>query len=76
MALEAWFGEVRSASWRNPAELRAAYRSVILLAKGRAIFDVCEMCRLVARLNYAVGVVCIRFVGTPAEFDNINAETI
>jgi mRNA interferase HigB len=75
-ALEAWCHEARTASWATPADVRAKYRSAIFIKGGRVIFNICEMCRLVARLNYAVGVIYVRFVGTPTEFDNINAETV
>jgi mRNA interferase HigB len=75
-ALEAWCHEVRTASWATPADVRAKYRSAIFIRGERVVFNICGICRLVARLSYAVGVICIRFVGTPAEFDNINAETI
>ena len=75
-ALEAWCHEAGVASWKTPEAVKASYRSATFLKGGRVVFNICEMCRLVARLNYAVGVVCIRFVGTPTEFDNINAETI
>ena len=75
-ALEAWCHEAGEASWATPADVRARYRSASFIRGGRVVFTICEMCRLVARLNYAVGVICIRFVGTPAEFANIDAETI
>ncbi len=32
--------------------------------------------RLVAAVNYAFGIVYIRFVGTHAEYDKVDAETI
>ena len=75
-ALEAWCYEAVTASWATPADVRARYQSAIFIKGGRVIFHICQMCRLVARLNYALGVICIRFVGTPIEFGNINAETI
>lgn len=75
-ALEAWCHEAGTASWATPAAVRARYRSAIFISGERVVFHICEMCRLVARLNYAVGVICIRFVGTPAELATIDAETI
>lgn len=75
-ALEAWCHEAEAASWATPAAVRARYRSAIFVKGERVVFQICEMCRLVARLNYTVGVICIRFVGTPAEYANIDAETI
>ena len=76
MALQAWCHEAEAASWATPAAVRTRYRSATFLKGERVVFHVCEMCRLVARLNYAVGVICIRFVGTPAELATIDAETI
>ena len=76
VALQACCHEAEAASWPTPATVRTRYRSAIFLTGERVVFHICEMCRLVARLNYAVGVICIRFVGTPAELATIDAETI
>ena len=76
-ALEAWYREAKGASWRTSADVKAKYRSASVLKGGRVVFNVCgNKYRLVVRVNYGVGVVYVRFVGTHAEYDNIDAETI
>ena len=77
MALEAWYREAKTASWTTSAEVKAKYRSASILKGGRVVFNICgNKYRLVARVNYTVGVIYVRFVGTHAEYDNIDAETI
>ena len=75
-ALEVWCREVKADSWATSADVKARYRSAVITEGGRVIFDICDMCRLVVRVNYAIGVICVRFVGTPAECNNIDVETI
>lgn len=76
-ALEAWYREAKTALWTTSAEVKAKYRSASILKGGRVVFNICgNKYRLVTRVNYAVGVIYVRFVGTHAEYDNIDAETI
>ena len=43
---------------------------------GRAVFNIAgNKYRLVVWTNYAYRVVYIRFIGTPAEYDRIDAQT-
>ena len=76
--LRAWFHEVSMASWRSPAEIRAQYRSADFVAKNRVIFNVRgNNYRLVVAVKYApIFCVYIRFVGTHAEYDRIDATTV
>ena len=75
-ALEAWCREMEDASWSTPEDIRSRYRSALLVGAERVVFYICDMCRLVARLNYAVGVILVRFVGTPAELATVCVETV
>jgi len=76
-ALRAWFHEVEAASWASSAELKAMYGSASIVNAERVVFNICgNKYRLVVRINYAGGTVFIRFVGTHAEYDRIDAETI
>jgi mRNA interferase HigB len=76
-ALKAWYREAKKAEWRTVTELKEKYRSASILKKGRVVFNICgNKFRLVAWINYAVGVLYIRWVGTHAEYDKINAEEV
>ena len=57
--------------------IRQRYRSASILRSNRVVFDIGgNKYRLVVRINYHYRVVYIRFVGTHAEYDRIDAETV
>ncbi|HUH13412.1 MAG TPA: type II toxin-antitoxin system HigB family toxin [Longimicrobiales bacterium] len=75
-ALEVWHSTVRSADWASPADLKATFGDASILKGGRAVFKIGgNRFRLVVRIN-PFRIVYIRFVGTHAEYDHIDAETI
>lgn len=75
--LKAWYADVKNSSWKKPTDLRNTYATVSPLKDNRAVFDIKgNQYRIVVRINYAKGLVFIRFIGTHAEYDKINAETI
>lgn len=75
--LEAWHAEVKNALWATPAELKAHYGNASILKDGRAVFNICgNKYRLVVWINYDFSTVYIRFVGTHADYDQIDAQTI
>ena len=76
-ALHAWYAEAKSASWATPTELKSKYGSASILKHGRVVFNICgNKFRLVAQINYEARIIFIRFIGTHAEYDEINAQTI
>jgi mRNA interferase HigB len=76
-ALEAWYAEAKQASWKTPDEIKQRYRSADFLPGNRVVFNIKgNAYRLVVQIHYNTGTVFIRFVGTHAEYDRIDAETI
>jgi mRNA interferase HigB len=78
-ALKAWYAEVKQTDcdWSSPAEVKEQYGSASVLKDSRVVFNISgNKFRLVVKINYDHRVVYIRFVGTHAEYDNIDAETI
>ena len=76
-ALDAWHAGARKAVWKQPADIKATYRSASLLRDRRVVFNICgNSYRLVVKVNYAAGVVYIRFVGSHAAYDAIDAEEV
>ncbi len=77
LPLQAWYKETTAASWQSPNDVKAQYRNASLVANSRIIFNVKgNDFRLIVAINYAAGIVYIRFIGTHAEYDKIDAATI
>jgi mRNA interferase HigB len=75
--LKVWYAEVARAQWRTPQDILDHYRSADILPGNRVVFTVKgNQCRLVVKIHYSTGTVYIRFVGTQAEYDKLDAETI
>ena len=74
---EAWLGIVAHARWRNPEDVKASYPKASILKSSRVVFNIKgNDCRLIARVQYQAGVLEIRFFGTHAEYDEVDAETV
>lgn len=76
-SLEAWFTEARKADWKTPHDIKEKYGSASILKDGRVVFNICgNDFRLVVWVNYEFSTIYVRFVGTHAQYDEINAQTI
>ncbi len=75
--LLSWVNEVESEDWNNPNELKAKYGNASILKSGRVIFNVCgNKFRLVVDINYKLKVIYIKWFGTHAEYDEIDANAL
>ena len=75
--LLAWFREVERENWDTPAGVKAKYRSASILRGDRVVFNIKgNSYRLVVRIKYEYRVVYVRFVGTHAEYDAIDATEV
>ena len=75
--LKAWFHEAKSNRWKSFTDIKARYRSADALPDSRVIFNLKgNTYRLVVRIHYTTGIVFIRFIGTHAEYDRVDAATI
>jgi len=75
--LRNWHAEASRANWRTPADIKVAHRNASFLGNGRVVFNIKgNDLRLVVAVHYNRGRMFIRFVGTHAEYDRINAQTI
>lgn len=75
--LKAWFHETKAARWRSFADIKGRYRSADALPGNRVVFDIKgNTYRLIVRIHYNTGIVFIRFIGTHAEYDKIDATTL
>jgi mRNA interferase HigB len=75
--LRAWMMDAERATWKSPEDIKRVYANASILPGNRVIFNIKgNAYRLIGHVNYPTGFVNIRFVGTHAEYDKINAETI
>ncbi|TLN22746.1 type II toxin-antitoxin system HigB family toxin [bacterium] len=76
-SLKAWFVEALHASWHSPQEIKQRYASADVLPDNRIVFNIKgNQYRLIVKIHYNTGMVFIRFIGTHAEYDRIDAEKI
>jgi mRNA interferase HigB len=75
--LVAWYTEAIKAQWQSPQEIKTHYQTASFLQDNRVVFNIGgNKYRLIVKINYAYNTVYIRFVGTHAEYDKINAQEI
>ncbi|MFZ2283885.1 MAG: type II toxin-antitoxin system HigB family toxin [Lutibacter sp.] len=75
--LTAWYRETEKANWVNINELKIEYPSASILKDNRIVFNIKgNEYRLIIKLNFDYQICWIRFVGTHAEYDKINANEI
>ena len=76
-ALEAWYDDAKRATWASPADIKAVYANASILPNNRVVFNIKgNTYRLVVAINYAYGIVYIRFIGHHQAYNKIDAATI
>jgi mRNA interferase HigB len=77
MQYDAWLAIARRSEWRTPDDVKHSHPKASILKAGRVVFNIKgNDYRLIAIANYAAGVLAIRFFGSHAEYDAIDAEKI
>ena len=75
--IRTWYAVAKSADWTMPSDVKCDFASASILKDGRVVFNIHgNTYRLVVWVNYAYRVVYIRFIGTHADYDHIDAQTI
>jgi len=75
--LKSWYQETSKADWTNPKRIKTDYLSASFLADNRVVFNIKgNHYRLIVKINYDYQMVWIRFIGTNAEYDKIDATKI
>lgn len=75
--LKSWYLEATQASWKAPQDIKRDYPSASILAENRVVFNIKgNKYRLIVKINYSYQMVWIRFIGTHAEYDKVNASKI
>jgi mRNA interferase HigB len=75
--LLAWFRDAKRADWKSPSDIKRVYRNASVVGHNRVVFNIKgNEYRLVVAIQYAYGIIYVRFVGTHAEYDQIDVTTI
>jgi mRNA interferase HigB len=76
-ALDAWFHEVRQATWKSSADVKKSYAHASIVGADRVVFNITgNSYRLVVSMNYMRSSVFIKWIGTHKEYDSIDARAI
>lgn len=76
-ALKSWADEARKATWEQPSEIKAQFRSASIPKNRRVVFNIkSNDYRLVVSVAYQFQAVYVKFIGTHKEYDAIDAETV
>ena len=77
LPLQTWHGDAVRALWKSPQDIRLRYASASFVGNNRVVFNIKgNNYRLIVKIHYNTGRLFIRFVGTHAEYNKIDAETI
>ena len=75
--LKSWYRETEKAQWNNINDLKTEYPNAIILKENRIVFNIKgNNYRLIVKFNFEYQISWIRFIGTHAEYDKINANEI
>lgn len=75
--LKSWFQETNKGIWKNLNELKRAYPNASILEDNRVCFNIKgNNYRLIVKINFNYQIMWIRFIGTHAEYDKIDANKI
>ena len=76
--IRTWFAVASRARWKGPDDVKRQFGSTVdFVGDNRIIFDLGgNKYRLIVRVSYTFGRVLVKFVGTHAEYDRINPETV
>ena len=76
-ALEEWFNKVKKAEWSCFSDIRQMFNSVDYVGNQHYVFNIRgNNHRLIVVIKFTIKTVLIRFIGTHAEYDMIDAKNI
>jgi mRNA interferase HigB len=76
-ALKAWFAEAKAAKWASPQDVKKRYANASVIANNRIVFNIKgNDFRLIVAIAYKVQYVYVKFIGTHAEYDKVDAASV
>ncbi|MGA2169574.1 MAG: type II toxin-antitoxin system HigB family toxin [Terracidiphilus sp.] len=76
-ALDAWFHEADNADWTTSADVKESYANASIVGSDCVVFNIKgNDYRLIAAVDYKRRIVFIKWLGTHAAYDKIDARTV
>lgn len=76
-AVDSWFHEAQKATWANMAEIKAHYGTASPVSAKRVVFNIKgNDYRLIVEVNFRKGIVWIKWIGTHADYDQIDVKKV
>jgi mRNA interferase HigB len=76
-SLERWLGLVKAAQWSSMDDLRTACSNAVVLNGERAKFEIGGgNFRLICAFHFPAQIAYVKFIGTHAEYDKVDALTV
>lgn len=76
-SLKAWLDEARHATWLAPQDIKERYASASFVDGNRVVFNIKgNDYRLIVAVAWRFQAAYIKFVGTHAEYDRVDAATV
>lgn len=74
---KAWYQDAKAASWPTPQAIKDAYANASIINSERVVFNIKgNDYRLIAAIRYDLQIAFVKFVGTHAEYDKVDAATV
>lgn len=75
--LKSWYAIAKRADWSGPADIKQQFGQASFIHGNKVVFNIAgNKYRLVVRFNYSYRIGYIRFVGTHAQYDALDMETL
>jgi mRNA interferase HigB len=75
--LKTWHETTKNSNWNSPNDVKKTYINTSILKDSRVVFNIKgNSYQLIVKFNYVRQWAFIRFIGTHAEYDKIDADTI
>jgi mRNA interferase HigB len=76
-ALDAWFHEVDKADWTKSSDVKKSYANASIAGSDRVVFNIKgNDYRLITAVDYERKIAFIKWLGTHAAYDKVDARTV
>ncbi|MBU1358580.1 MAG: type II toxin-antitoxin system HigB family toxin [Gammaproteobacteria bacterium] len=75
--IRAWLDVVKLAKWTAPSDVKAQFGNASIIANNRIVFNIAgNKYRLIVAVAYRTQWMFVKFIGTHAAYDRVDAATV